>query len=938
MPTEERNSALLEKGEQRELVSVIVPVYKVEKYLPKCVESILEQTYQNLQIILVDDGSPDCCGAMCDAYAQQDGRVEVVHKENGGLASARNAGLNVARGEWVAWVDSDDWIEKDMIQYLLEGAAQEQADIAICGRYEVYPRKKYFQGVDKITSLTSEEALHMLLDVNNRQIENFVWDKLWRRSLFSGIAFPEGKTFEDFAVTFRLIERAGSIVFLPDAKYYYLQRGGSIMKDASLTNRINRYEAAKTRYDGMIERWPQFETMLADRCIRMAVDIWSNYYRASRAERVAAKPRLREIARFVGPYVKQGFDPEVLGRAGRMMMRLLPYPYWWAFSVASLIRWLYELKKRPLRKRVLNALREFKRVWIAAYNAAKHFAKNGWARRGARYIKHYRDLSIKENMILYDSFWGRGAMCNPYALFEYLLHDPAYAGLEHVWALDTPKEYADIVERYRGYPNVRFVRYMQRDYLRALCEAKYLFNNTAFPRFYIKREGQVYVNTWHGIPLKKLGPDVPGGAIESGNAIRNFLQTDYVVSANPFLTRIYRDTYHMGGMYQGRIIEEGYPRLDTLVRHSKREYKDQLRRMGIPIDPGKKIILYAPTWRENKNNKKQIASVLEEYHQIKTRIETELPEYQVLVKVHQYVYQQIKGTNYPAYIIPATVDANEVLPVADILLGDYSSIYFDYLYFERPILFYIPDIAQYADYRGLYMPMDTLPGPASEDLGEVIGWLREIDTVSAKYRQKLLEAKAWCCNYDVGNIAKRISEIVFQNRDEGYTLVDVRDTRKKVLLQTGGLGNEALVYTVKSLLERIDLERYDVTLATPMPTTWTEREFYEQLDHRIRVEVQNRYISVTYLDDVKNRLLCAYGLSGWRRKIFPERIYREEVRKRYFDREFDFAVHLGGYNFSDLMIVALLRGEDPEAADFDLKQQNQWAFEALLADLKKETL
>lgn len=578
--------------------------------------------------------------------------------------------------------------------------------------------------------------------------------------------------------------------------------------------------------------------------------------------------------------------------------------------------------------------KKFKQILAVYYNSTKLFIKNGWARRNARYIKGYRNRPIKDNMILYDSFWGRGAMCNPYALFEYLLHDPDYVKFEHVWALDDPREYADTVKRYQGYPNVRFVRYLQRDYLVALCEAKYLICNTAFPRFFIKRKGQIYINTWHGIPLKKVGRDIPGGNLESGNVIRNFLSADYIVSANAFLTQIYRKTYALEGLYTGKIIEEGYPRLDTLLRYSREECENRLRRMGVSIDPQRKIVLYAPTWRDVRNGEKYIDSILIEYHEVKTRIEENIPEYQVLVKVHQYVYQQLKGRKHPSYIIPATIDANEVLPIADILLGDYSSIFFDYLYFERPILFYIPDIDQYTDYRGLYMPIDSLPGPASKNLDEIIGWLKIIDDVAKKHKESLLETKKWCCNYEVGNISKRILNIVFRGYCEGYTLIDTKSKKQKILLQTGDLSNESTALMVFSLLEQIDQDRYDVTIATPLPSTPREKDLFKRFDHKVRIVVQNRYINMTYRDSIKNKLLCDYGFSNRSKKSYPIYLYQEEAHRRYADCHFDFAVHLGDYDFADLMVVALLRKENPESAGFDNNFQNQQAIKLLLSEIK----
>ena len=909
------------------LVTVIVPVYKTEKYLKKCIDSILRQTYTELQILLIDDGSPDKCGMICDTYKEMDPRVEVIHKENGGLASVRNVGLKASRGEWLAWIDSDDWVEDDMIEYLLRGVLTYHADIAVCGRYDVFQKNKYYFGPEEIQALTPEMALRALLDPNRRDIENYVCDKLWKRSLFEGITFPEGKTFEDFAVTFRLFEKANSIICLPDAKYYYVQRSGSIMQDVSIRNTLNRYDAAKVRYDGMIDNWPQFEKMLADRCIRMAVKVWTSYKHSPKQEKLLARQQLREISRFLTPYIKAGASPDILGRADKLIVKLVPYPYDWSFALADIINFTHRVYKGYFIKDLKHSEKiVFSNLW-AWQKSGKEFTKYGYVRRNSRYIDDYRNRPVKENMILYEAFWGRGMMCNLYALFLFMLNDPAYVDYEHVWVIDKLSDYAESIKKFANFRNVRFVEYMQRDYLTALSEAKFLFTNTAFPNLYIKKEGQICINTWHGIPLKKIGPDVPGGVLESGNVIRSFLLTDYLISANPFLSEIYTRTYSLQGLYNGKIIEEGYPRLDTLIRKSSSEYQEQFRQLGVSVEKNKKIILFAPTWRESYKGRVKI--LLQEYENVKKKIEAALPEYQVLVKVHQYVYQELKGTVYPSYIIPATIDANEVLPVADILLVDYSSMYFDYLYFERPILFYIPDITRYTDYRGLYFKIEDLPGPASENLEDVITWIKDIDNIYILYREKLAEGKKWCCEYPVGDIARHITDIIIKGKHEGYSVSSVHDHRKKILIQTGQLDNEPLIYMLMSIQNKIDFENYDLTFATPAPLDLDEKKIYEKFDHRIRVIVQNRCVNVTLQDSIKQNVADMPGGS-----IYDAEFYHEEVKRRYSGCIFDTAFHLGDYTTTDLMVTALLRGEDTKSADLDLVIQNRQAIEEFLSSLE----
>ena len=327
-------------------ISVIVPVYRVEQYLRRCLDSIINQTYRNLEIILVDDGSPDSCGAICDAYAQKDPRIKVIHQKNGGVSAARNAGLDMASGSWIGWVDSDDWIEPDMYEYLIFYALQAKADIAVCSRCEQYREKSVMRGWTEERRLNTEQALRLLLE--NNTMQNFLWDKLWRRELFERIRFPAGKTFEDIAVMHRLFEKAETVLCLPEAKYHYFQRPGSIVSDVSLSNRINYYRAAELRYYEMRDRWPQFQVLLESQCVASAVGIWCAYFKNPKEERQAAKSELHKIAEFGKCHARTAGNYMKLGITGRIAMRLIPYPYVWAFAGAMFLGEIYKIKHRRI--------------------------------------------------------------------------------------------------------------------------------------------------------------------------------------------------------------------------------------------------------------------------------------------------------------------------------------------------------------------------------------------------------------------------------------------------------------------------------------------------------------------------------------------------------------------------------------------------------------
>lgn len=237
-----------------DLISVIVPVYNVEQYLDRCISSIVNQTYTNLEIILVDDGSPDNCPTMCDNWAEKDCRIKVIHKQNGGLSDARNAGLAVASGEYIAFVDSDDWIDTQMYQLLYEAIINSKSDIASCGAKRVWldgrPTIELIKVLNDYT-LEHEDAMKDLISSNG--LIQVVWNKLYKKDIIQDIQFPVGLIHEDEFWTWRVVSRANRIVVLKNSFYNYLQRDDSIMGTGFSKNSLLVVQA-KTERQIFIEK------------------------------------------------------------------------------------------------------------------------------------------------------------------------------------------------------------------------------------------------------------------------------------------------------------------------------------------------------------------------------------------------------------------------------------------------------------------------------------------------------------------------------------------------------------------------------------------------------------------------------------------------------------------------------------------------------------
>ena len=235
-------------SQEKALISIIIPVYKVEKYLEKCIQSVINQTYENLQIILVDDGSPDNCGKICDEYAKKDHRIEVIHKSNGGLSDARNKGLEIAKGEYIGFVDSDDYIEADMYEVLYNLLKQYNADVSICNFYTVSQGKIAIKNADNgINEYNRIEILkEILLD---RNIQSYAWNKLYKKELFDEIKYPIGKKYEDIGTTFYLLEKCNKVVVTGKSEYYYINRQDSIVNNVTESTITDYIELIMQRYD-----------------------------------------------------------------------------------------------------------------------------------------------------------------------------------------------------------------------------------------------------------------------------------------------------------------------------------------------------------------------------------------------------------------------------------------------------------------------------------------------------------------------------------------------------------------------------------------------------------------------------------------------------------------------------------------------------------------
>ncbi len=508
---------------------------------------------------------------------------------------------------------------------------------------------------------------------------------------------------------------------------------------------------------------------------------------------------------------------------------------------------------------------------------------------------------VQPELVCYKSHSGAGMVCNPYALFCAFQQRQDFNQYRHVWVIQEKKELKQLKKQYAEYHNVSFVRYGSKRFIRLAATAKYLIENTSFPAWFSKREEQVYLHTWHSITVKKIGYDQPQGNIAARNMARNFLQSDYILSPNPFMTGIYLDTYRMREIYTGKIIEEGYPRNDRI--HADRAVVlEKLRRHGISVDSAKKIILYAPTWRGESVGKVQ--NGVGEFEQISNRLPIE--GYSLLIKPHHLAYKVLSPEDKQSgKYIPPSVDTNELLSVVDILISDYSSIFFDFMLTGRPVLFYLPDLPAYEQERGIYFKPEELPGPVTDNIEQLGEYIRQIDRVVEEYKTRYQKYYDWACPYEDGHVSERVLNILLDRNEAPYRIRQGFHTGKKRLLFHGGaFATNGYTTSLLSLLRQIDYSKYDVTVFCTASSAISKQNV-AAADPRARFLVHWSFNPETIGESLRMLYVKKYGFTGrYSQRLMPHRALRRDYYRCMGGASFDAIIAYSGYSiYYPLMLL-----------------------------------
>lgn len=528
----------------------------------------------------------------------------------------------------------------------------------------------------------------------------------------------------------------------------------------------------------------------------------------------------------------------------------------------------------------------------------KQLTTNTRYRLANQYANYYENSKLINNTILYESRDGNSMTDNPYAMFEYMLHHPSFKEYTHIWSIADFDLLASTIARYEKYPNVKFVKRNSKPYLKYLATSKYLINNSTFQSFYTPKEGQVYINTWHGTPLKSMGFDIPGNPSHSQNVVRNFLSTSYLLSPNPHTTNMYTKSYKLDGLYEGTIIEEGYPRIDMTLNTDSKRYREYLRGLNLDIIEGKETILYAPTWKgtnvsKASNDTKQIIA---DMAFLKEKIGN---QYNLLVKVHPYLYKVASQfTELKDILVPDFIDPNELLSTVDLLITDYSSIFFDYLVTDKPILFYTWDADVYAEERGQYLTNDRLPGATVYNAEELAEAIQQIDSIHAEFKANYQALKEQFTKYEDGRVTERVVQYIFGLSTQKLNCISNLSRKKeKILIYPGGMRNNGITSSFINLMDNIDFDEFDVTCFMGTPHNQEALKNIEKVNKNVRFLFKPGYPIYQLSEIYKDQFIHNRGERGyWGKKLYPEKAYRRERKRLYGLTHFDYVIDFSGYS------------------------------------------
>ncbi len=848
-------------------VSIIIPVYNAENYLRVCLDSVCTQTLEGIEAIVVDDGSTDGSAGILEEYKTEHPELFHIYRvENQGTSHARNYGLSKASGEYILFADSDDLLSYNMCEMLYEKAVQDNDDVVLCRYYDMRERpltKRLYRTKSKAYMVSYETDFN----VHERKfqlthISPFPWDKLFRRSLIEKYPFPQGIRFEDLAIMYPVLCEAQQVGVLTQHLYNYRRASEGSFLNTLSERTLDIIKALSQMVESLKANghFSEFYEEVEYICIRHILERFNNMFDDRRKGALSPENRgklelkmalVSESMDFLEKNFKNWQNNRYLKYSASARTReMLPLYR----SKKKMLLWLRIREKAPLK---LLRVRMKGKLWWRKRKAAfqgfwkkKHKLRYLKSKiplfklfslpRDVEYTKYYLKYPVSEGDVLFESKHGDDVAGNMFAMIK-AMGEEQFRKLSVSLAL---KE--DLIELWRqkflryGIDYVHIIPFGEKEYLKALATAKYLVTDTSLPSYYIKRPEQIYLNTWHGTPLKAMGRIVPQREYALGNIQRNFLIADYLLYQNEFSRDVFLDDYMIRELYNGKVMLSGYPRNSAFFETERYAVIRDEMELGEA-----QVIVYMPTWRGllfKKENKKQIAQISDYLHEL----DAGLDDNQVMfVKLHPYVKE---GMDYDDFDhirpFPEQYETYDFLNATDMLITDYSSIMFDYAVSGKKIVLFTYDKESYLSDRGMYADLDSFGFPQADNVESLLERINE--DAPADYG----EFQKKYCPYDSADTARRVCECVFLGKEPNFLVESVEHNGKEnVLVMINGLAKDKATNKRLKRYNAFDSEHYNfyycmkdqnVKGASAKLAMLDKKQFYMPLQFDVNYTIKSR--------------------------------------------------------------------------------------------------
>ena len=743
--------------QNKKKISVIVPVYNVENYIGRCIDSLVNQTLRDIEVVIVNDGSTDDSQKVIDEYVRKyPDKIKAYTIKNSGAANARNYALDKATGEYIGFVDSDDYVAKDMYEKLYNKAIEDNADIVNCGYY----RETETRCVEKETVYNPEfgnsvfENPYLIVDS-----VPYIWNKIFKRKIIEDnkIRFPNLKIYEDLVFTYELFVEANKISKVFEPLYFY-----TVTRETSLTfkfteKRFDIFEAFNELIKFMEKKncFEQFKeeilfTLLKHIYVVLEKDV-------TRDTAKLKKKYIKEVFSYLNKNFKDWNENFYFEKFRKNKKQYTSKVYW-------TIKIYVKKGKRKKIKKLINTINKIEGLTNSERFIGKKYLK---------YLKH----PIDEKSILLNSQQGDNINGNMFYILKELLKNETYADYKIYVAYKYGKK-ESFQEKLQNYNlnKLKLIEVNTKAYVKVLATAKYLFNDTSFPVYFLKRKEQVYLNTWHGTPLKTLGKATANDFHDIANLQKNFVVSDYLLYPSKYMLDIMERDYMLENTAKGKAILCGYPRNEIFLDKNRREELKKKLNLN-----GKTVIAYMPTWRGNVR-KVLLEEQLEGVKEYLKEINDSLKENQVLyVNFHPYVGNNIEFDCYDKILpFPKEYETYDFLNLCDILITDYSSVFFDYAITRNKIILFTYDEEEYLKDRGMYISLQDLPFPKVIDVKQLI---KEINLPKQYDDTEFIKTY---CNYDKVNTSEQICKFIILNDKKSIKTENFKHNDKKLMLIYAG--------------------------------------------------------------------------------------------------------------------------------------------------------